>query len=108
MERNQTIKPQKSCSLYINLLILCDVGFIVKEENDNDSNDSEAVVAYLSCGKCGKMYLTTVTLAKHIMQHEEEDEAIDDDGKEQNNDSDKDTDVAMSTETQEVPEKMYD
>ena len=80
----------------------------MKEENDNDSNDSEAVPAYLSCGKCGKMFLTTAALAQPMMQHEEEDEAIDDDGEEQNNDSDEDSDVAMSTETQEVPKKPYD
>ena len=78
---------------------------IVKEENDEESDDSESVLAYPSCGKCGKMFPTNVTLAQHMMQHKEEDEAINNDGKEENNDSDKESDVTMNTETQEVPEK---
>ena len=61
---------------------------------------------YPSCGKCGKMFPMKVTLAQHmIMQHKEENEGNNDNGKEENNDSDEDRDVTMNTDTLEVPKK---
>ena len=90
---------------------MCYVGifkynFIVKEENDDDESNSDSVPAYTSCGKCGKMFPTKVTLAQHmIMQHEEENEGNNDNGEEESNDSDEDSDVTMNTDTLEVPKK---
>ena len=63
---------------------MCYVGIfkynlIVKEENDDDESNSDSVPSYPSCGECGKMFPTKVTLAQHmIMQHEEENEGNND------------------------------
>ena len=69
---------------------MCYVGifkynFIVKEENDDDESDSDSVLAYPSCGECGKMFPMKVALAQHmIMQHKEENEGNNDNGEEEN------------------------